>query len=98
MSLGIESPKVLHEAEAAVLFSHNKYWAVEFAASGLHNTEFKPFSDMLFHLFTMGIRDFKLFDVDRFFTAECHVMHQGGRLAEVVLVRANSFMVLEQHI
>ena len=96
--LCIESTKVLHKAEAAVLFSHNKDWAVKFAPSRLHYTKLEPFCDMLLHLFSMGIWNFELLDVNRFLAEECDVMHVCGRLALVVFVRTNSLMIFEENI
>ena len=64
----------------------------------MHYPELEPFSHMLLHLFAMGVRNFELFDVHRFFTAECDVMHECGRLAEVLFVRTNSLMIFEKNI
>ena len=86
----------MHNSESSILFGNHKNRTVELTPSWLNDSEFEPFSDVFLHFFTMSIRYFELFDVDRFFGPQSNFMHEVFCTSQVILILTEDIVMSEK--
>jgi len=64
----------------------------------LDDAKFQPFSHVLFYFLSVGIWDFKLFDIDWLLSFEHDLMEKHVSLSEVQLVEADHVLVYQNEL
>jgi len=73
---GVQSTEILHKSDATILFLNGKDGAVVPGTGRLNDTQLEPFSYMFLHLLSVGVRNLKLFNVDRLVSFDGNFVQQ----------------------
>ena len=96
ISIGIQRTEILHHSLSTVFLFHQEDRAVVPAAGRLNDSQSQPFSNLVLQIMLMSLRNFKLLNINGFFSFHEEFMKNGIAVSDIVFAETEDLPMLSQ--